>query len=271
MKRIILLALAALLWAGVLPTMADRPIELKVDWTTEEWIKGQIALLKMDGFQITKKDAENFRKLDEFITKIDPKHPGRSTAWLARKLAGPNTPVLISRYINRNMDKLSSDKLYVLTAVMFGEDGVPKLKGFDADAYYRHKDPKQRKILINAGRREQQRMEKVIAKQEEVKQKISVLESARGALTQAVTSDGKFPIENVEEFFSHDAPYYVNQARQNGTYTDAAAHTFYGAYYGAKNTVETNSPVINANKDVSPTRLNALKAGLKELNACIEC
>ena len=183
MKRIILLALAALLWAGVLPTMADRPIELKVDWTTEEWIKGQIALLKMDGFQITKKDAENFRKLDEFITKIDPKHPGRSTAWLARKLAGPNTPVLISRYINRNMDKLSSDKLYVLTAVMFGEDGVSKLKGFDADAYYRHKDPKQRKILINAGRREQQRMEKVIAKQEEVKQKISVLESARGALT----------------------------------------------------------------------------------------
>lgn len=268
MKRIIIMALAAMVWLGAISARAQQ--SMKADFTNLEWVKAQIILLKKQGFVITPKDAENFRKLDEFMAKIDPGNPGRSSAELARQLGSPSLPVLISRYIDVKKDKLSGEKLFALTAAMFGEDGAAKLKGFDAEAFYRRNDSAQMKILADAGRKEQKRMEAVIVKQEEVKKKISDLETARGALTQAVTADGKFPIKDVSEFFSQDAPHYVNQARQNGTYTDAAAHNFYGAYYGAKNTYEANAPVIEANKDVSPARLKALRAGLKQLGACID-
>lgn len=269
MNRIIMMAAAALLLSGAVPAKAQQP--MKVDFTNSEWIKAQILLLRRDGFELTKEDVENFRKFDDFIAGINPGNPGKSAAQLARQLGSASSPILISRYINRKMSTLSSEKLYALTAAMFGEDGAVKLKGFDAEAYYRRGDPAQKKILVEAGKKEQKRMEAVIVKQEEVKRKISDLETARGALTQAVTSDGKFPIKNADEFFSKDAPHYVEQARQAGTYTDAAAHTFYGAYYEAKNTYETNAPVIEANKDVSAERLEALREGLKELGACIDC
>lgn len=221
------------------------------------------------------------KKLDAFLDSVyHSDKSGTSTKSMVDQLIQSDLgeKVLLSRYIKDNLDKLSNEQLYVLTASIFGEGGDMKIKGFNPTAYFKHNDESQQRQFNIVAQKEQKRMQYILierAKNEkDFAEKKAKLETLRAQLYNAVTSDHKYGWKGKsdEDFLNTEPKQDIDKAKSNGiTPSSKLEHEYYGAFFDAKNAYNKDKSEKEQNKDVDSKRLKAFENAVVELGACLDC
>lgn len=221
------------------------------------------------------------KKMDAFMDSVyHSGKSGTSTKSMVEQLIQSDLgdKVLLSRHIRDNIDKLSNEELYVLTASIFGEGGDLKIKGLNLRACIKQTDESQQRQFNRVAQKEQKRMQYILSEraknEKDFAEKKAKLETLRAQLYNAVTSDHKYGWKGKsdEDFLNTEPKQDIDKAKSNGiTPSSKLEHEYYGAFFDAKNAYNKDKSEKDQNKDVDSKRLKAFENAVVELGACLDC
>lgn len=220
------------------------------------------------------------KKLDAFLKSVVNDTSRTSTKSMVEQLTQSDLgdKVLLSKHIMDNIDKLSNEELFVLTASIFGEGGDLKIKGLNLRACIKQTDESQQRQFNRVAQKEQKRMQYILSEraknEKDFAEKKAKLETLRAQLYNAVTSDHKYGWKGKsdEDFLNTEPKQDIDKAKSNGiTPSSKLEHEYYGAFFDAKNAYTKDKSEKEQNKDVDSKRLKAFENAVVELGACLDC